>query len=287
MSSAKWILEPTAETFAQVVLERSTQTPVVVDFWAPWCGPCRQLTPLLEQLAEEQAGRFLLAKVNTEEQPALASAFGVQSIPFVVAIRNQEIVDQFVGVLPEPSLRDWINGLLPSPAEELVQEGQSLMLADDLDAAEQRFRDALELAPDLAAPKIALAQVLYRQQRLEESQALVAELEARGYLEDEARQLKSQLEVATVAARTGGSDAARARHEADPEDPQLRLELAEALAAEGHWTNALDLCLPLVSHAPSEVSDQSKATILNILSLPGIDPDLASDYRRKLASALY
>jgi len=118
---------------------------VVVDFWAPWCGPCRVLGPLLEQLAEEYGGAFMLAKVNVDESPQLASAFGVQSIPMVVGLRDGKIASEFVGALPERQVREFLAQVLPSEAEQLAAEGAALAAAGEPDKAEAAYRRALEL----------------------------------------------------------------------------------------------------------------------------------------------
>ena len=142
--ASPWIVDTSVENFNQDVIERSTDVPVVVDFWAPWCGPCRQLTPILEKMAQEYDGKFILVKVNIEEAQELATAMGVQSIPLVVAFQAGQPVNQFMGLLPEEKLREWLGTILPSPAQELVAEGQMLE-ASDAAAAEGKYREALAL----------------------------------------------------------------------------------------------------------------------------------------------
>lgn len=285
MSESAWVIEPDTESFEQDVIARSSELPVVVDFWAPWCGPCRQLGPLLESLAEEYSGKFLLAKVNTEAHPQLAAAFRVQSIPHVVALRDKQLVDQFVGLLPEPSIREWIDRLVPSPADELVREGEAIEATDPA-AAEKKYREALELMPDSPAATLALARVLLHQHALDEAGELISRLEQRGFLEPEAQRIKALLEVETKATASGGVEAARAAVEADPDNPALRLPLAEALAAAGEHREALDLCLGVIRDDKSGAGVAAKEAMVNILSLV-VDDELAGEYRRKLATALY
>src|SRR5262245_40622728 len=124
-----WIIDVKTETFEADIVERSFEVPIVIDFWATWCQPCRQLAPLLESLANEYAGKFVLAKANVDELPQIAGAFGVQSIPHVFAVRDGQPIDQFVGVLTEAQLREWLGAILPSRTDELIKQG--LAVEDD------------------------------------------------------------------------------------------------------------------------------------------------------------
>src|SRR5271165_2536188 len=116
--NSAFIVEVTAENFEREVVERSLTVPVVLDFWAEWCGPCKMLGPVLERLAQEYAGRFVLAKIDTERSPELALQFGVQSIPMVYGVRGGRVVDGFIGVQPETAIRAWLDRLMPAPAEQ-------------------------------------------------------------------------------------------------------------------------------------------------------------------------
>jgi putative thioredoxin len=285
-SESPWIIEATTQTFVTEVVERSRSVAVVVDFWAPWCGPCRTLTPVLEKLVCEYGGRFWLAKVNTETNPQLAYEFGVQSIPYVAALRNGGLIQEFAGALPEAQVRKWLDRIVLSPGAALLAEAEQLE-SQDLIAAEQKVRQMLALDPESAIARAAMARIALKAGRIEESEQLIEELERRGFLEPDAQRVKSELEVRAVARETGGVEAARSAAAAHPDDLRLKIRLAEALAADGQYREALDLCLEVIHRDKPGAGVQAKSAMLSILSLVNDEPDLAGEYRRKMASALY
>jgi putative thioredoxin len=243
------------------------------------------LGPLLERLADEYAGQFLLVKADTDQLGDIAAAFGVQGIPAVFALKNGEIVDQFVGVQPERVIREWLDKLLPSPAEKLASEARS-QLPDDAASAASKFREALALDPNLTTARIGLARALIAADDPDSARAEIAHLERRGYLEPEAEQVKAELILLDQGADSGGLAAARAEVEARPGDLQALFHLAEALASSRQYPEALALCLDLVERDRPGVGEQARQTMLAIFNLlPPGDP-LAADYRRKLSFVL-
>jgi putative thioredoxin len=280
------IIETTDSTFARDVIERSRDVPVVVDFWATWCQPCRLLGPTLEKLAREMAGAFVLVKAETERVPEVAAAFGIRSIPAVFGVKDGQVVDSFLGALPEPAVRAWIERLLPTPAEQKTAEARRVEATDPA-RAETLYRAALELEPRSPAVKIALGRLLLAQDRLEEVQALITDLEGRGYLEPEAEKLKAELNLRCSARDAGDLALSRAEALAHPEDLGLRFKLAEALAAAGQNAEALELSLTTVEEGPKELREAARKLMLSIFQLLPEDSELATEYRRKLSLALY
>ncbi|HEV8067834.1 MAG TPA: thioredoxin [Planctomycetaceae bacterium] len=285
-AQSPWISETTTPRFETDVIRASIDRPVVVDFWAPWCGPCRQLTPILEKLATELNGRFQLVKINIDENPEIAQAFAVQSIPYVVALRDQQVVSEFMGVHPEDKLREWLNSILPSKAEELLAKGKALE-ASDPKGALAAYREAATLDSGNDAIKIALARVLLKLNLDDESRKLLADLEARGYLEPEAEKIKSQLELRAAAAEAGPLDEARKAAAAAPNDLHLQLKLAEALAVANRHEEALKILLEIIQKDKTGVGVEAKNTMVRIFDTLGAGSDLVGTYRRKLATALY
>jgi putative thioredoxin len=285
-ANSPWVKETTTERFEADVIRASTERPIVVDFWATWCQPCKQLGPLLEKLAVEFNGRFELVKVNVDENQDLAAAFGVQSIPYVVALRDGQVASEFVGVHPEDKLREWLGSLLPSKAEELFKKGQALEETDPKGAL-SAYREAAALDSKLNAARIGLARVLLRLNQDDECRKIIAELESRGYLEPEAEKVKSQLELRAAAAEAGPLDEARKAATAAPDDLALQLKLADALAVANRHEEALQICLTIVQKDKSTLGGEAKSTMLRIFDALGPGSDLVSIYRRKLATALY
>jgi putative thioredoxin len=280
-----WIVETDVANFEQDAVERSHTVPVVVDFWAPWCQPCRLLGPMLENLADEFQGAFVLVKANTEQMPEIAAAFGVQGIPAVFALRDGQVVGQFMGLLPEPQVRDFIGQILPGEAENLVAEGRQLGVADP-QAAEAKFREALEQSPNDAAATVALAGLLLSQNRLEESRETIKELAESKALDAEGEALWAEIDLRREARELGTVDDCRAAAEADPENLDLRLNLARALAAAGQHRDAMDVCLDLVEKDRKGTGEKARELMVRIFHLLG-DDELLSDYRRKLSMLLY
>lgn len=284
-SGSEFIIDATREGFELEVIERSKSVPVVVDFWAEWCGPCRRLGPLMEKLAREYAGKFILVKADTEQLGDIASAFGVQGIPAVFALKDAKIVDTFTGLLPEAAIRQWLDRLVPSAAQQLALDAKELEATDPA-AAEDRYREAVALEPREPIARIGLARVLEAQGKTEEALAEITFLEGRGYLEPEAEAVKARLTLDAASADAGDLDTARAEAEARPDDLSARFRLAEALAAADQHEEALEICLDLVEHDRQGVGEQARQTMLAVFNLlPPGDP-IAVDYRRKLSFVL-
>ena len=286
-----WIIDGTEQNFDAEVLQRSQEMPVIVDFWAPWWAPCRELGPVLERLVTEAGGQFLLVKVDIDQQPGIAQAFGVQSIPHVFALRNGQLADQFLGALPEDQIRQWLAKFQPSPVELLVLEARKLA-PEDTAAAEAKYREALELVPNEDKIRIELARLLLKQHRNDDAREILTKLEARGFLEPEAENIKAELDLRAAAAEAGGVGECRAALSASPDDPKLKLKLAEALGAGQQFEEALALCLAVVQFttgqsATGDLRDEARTTMVNLFHLLGPEADLTKTYRRKLATALY
>jgi putative thioredoxin len=283
--SADSLIELEEGSFEREVLERSRTLPVVVDFWAEWCAPCRLLGPILEDVAREYTGRIALAKANIDRLPEIAARFGVRSIPTVIGVVDGEVRDAFVGVLPAPAIREFFDRLLPSPVEVLVKRAAALEQGEPL-RAEEMYREALALAPNTPAIQIALARLLSRLEREDESRAILEQLERRGFLEPEAERLKAEISLRAGANRAGSLDAARAAVEANAGDLGARFHLAEALAAAGKHEEALRLALELVEQDRRGVGEEARKLMLTIFSLLPADSPLAAEYRRQLSLVL-
>ena len=271
--------------FREVVLEGSKRTPVVIDFWAPWCAPCRALKPVLEKLAAEYGGRFTLAKINSDENPELAASMGVRSIPAVKAVVDGRIVAEFVGALPESQVRAFIERILPSPSEIAAAKGEELLAAGRHAEALQAFEEAVALDARNEDARIGQLEALVRLGRHDEARSVLNELSPLALEKPRAAALKAELGFA--ADSTVDAAALERRIAANPADLEARLELARHYAHARHYEPALEQLLEIVRRDRKFGDDAGRRTMIEIFNLLGADHPLVARYRRELSAALY
>lgn len=273
------VVDTTDATFEADVMTASHELPIVVDFWAAWCAPCKMLAPLLEQAVDELGGKVRLVKANTDEAPKAASEFKVQSIPAVFAVVGGEVVDFFQGVLPEPQIKSWLNNLL---FHSRVQTATK-QIETDASAAEAEFLNILETQPDHTAAQIGLAKALVAQEKTDDARTLISTLESRGYLEPEVEQLKAKLELG----ESGRTNLDELRKNAATGDIASAIELGKGLAAAGNYEESLEILLNVVRSTSGDDQKSAQQAMLSVFQTLPADSELSHQYRRKLSTALF
>ena len=274
------------ETFERDVLQASQKVPVLVDFWAPWCAPCRALKPVLEKLADQYQGRFLLARVNSDEHPQLSAQFGVRGIPNVKAFVYGKLADEFTGALPEAGVRDFIDRLIPTPGEKLRRTARALVIQGDFDEAERQLRSALELEPGNHAVRLDLVELLLAKNSQAEADALFASIPERER-DERAERLYGVLALWKRSQQLPPLEELEAKLAANPDDLPARLALGERLVANRRYEPALAALLQVVRRDRGAMRTSARKLMVEVFSLAEDQADLVSEYRRLLAGALY
>jgi putative thioredoxin len=286
MNVANHVVDIDESNAQTLLIEESLNRPVVVDFWADWCGPCKQLMPILEKLAAEYQGAFLLAKVNADEQQMLAQQLGVRSLPTVMVIKDGQPVDGFSGAQPESAVREMLDKHVPSPQADALAEAEQLMAEGDIPGALTLYRGAWEDSGQKPEFTMAYAGALIAANRLDEAEALLADIRM---VDQDARyeQLMAQIELQRQAARSPEVEALEADLARDEQNHEVRIKLAVQLGTHGQYREALEHLLVVLRADRDWGNGEAKRVYLDMIATIGKGDPLAAEYQRKLFSLLY
>jgi putative thioredoxin len=289
-ADADLIKDSTTKDFMRDVIEASREVPVLVDFWAPWCGPCKQLTPILERAVRAAKGAVRLVKLNIDDHPQIPGQMGVQSIPAVFAFQDGKPVDGFMGALPESRVADFIARLIGDSAGDTaadLEAAEAALAAGDLNTAAQTFGEVLQKDRENAQSLAGLAKCYIKTgdlARAEQTLALVPPAKADSAPVASAR---AALELARKAPRTGDIEGLRAKLAANPQDAQSRFDLALALNAKGDRNGALEELLALVAKNRSWDDDAARKQLLQLFDAWGVSDPATIAGRQRLSSLLF
>ncbi len=286
MANTELVIDVEEADFQRAVIDASRTRPVIVDFWAPWCAPCRLLTPVLEQLVRQRLGDILLAKVNIDDNQNLAYQFGVQAVPMVLAFRDGKMVADFVGLLSEEQLGEFIDGLCPSAADRAARQGVELEKTEPV-RAEQLYRQALAQDRRQETAIVGLARLLIAQNQNAEAKELLEEVGPGSDQGEEAERLTAILALRELAGPLGDETTARQRVQAEPKNAQARYELGCILAAANQYAEALAILLEAAEANHQLATGKAREAMVKIFQVVGLHSDLANDYRDKLSGLLY
>ncbi|MDB5597747.1 MAG: thioredoxin [Hyphomicrobiales bacterium] len=284
------VKETTTAAFKNDVIADSMRQPVLVDFWAPWCGPCRQMTPVIEKAVVAAAGKVKLVKMNIDEHPQIAGQLGVKSIPAVVAFQNGRPVDGFVGALPESQIRSFIErlvGPVEDEAEAMLLVAETALAEERLDEAGETFSAILATQPDNTSALAGLARTLLATGNLDDAKAILALIPPDAPTDAKIQAARAALDLAVQAADLGDIPDLETRLLADAGDHQARFDLALALNARGRRQDAADALLLIIKHDRSWEDDRARQQLLQFFEAWGpMDPETALA-RRKLSTLLF
>jgi len=285
------IKDTTTAAFRQDVIAESMKQPVLVDFWAPWCGPCKQLTPVIEKAVKAAGGKVKLVKMNIDEHPQIPGQLGIQSIPAVIAFTRGQPVDGFMGALPESQVKGFIERLVgpvgPSAAEDLLKEAEAAAAAGDATGAAELYAAVLAQEPDNASAIGALAKLHLDLGDLEGAKRFLAMAPAGKENDAAIAGARAAIELAEQAASLGDVGQLQQRVAANPLDHQARFDLALALNARGKREEAVDQLIEIVRRDRNWNDDGARKQLVQFFEAWGPMDEMTIAGRRKLSSVLF
>lgn len=286
MAESRFVYAVTQSTYPQLVLENSRQVPVLVDFWADWCGPCKMLMPVLSKLADEYGGKFFLAKVNTDTEQALATQYGVKSLPTVKLFKDGKPVDEFMGAQAETAVRALLDRHLPRASDALVHNALLAARAGKIAEALAILQQAAQSDPDNDRVKLELARVLAFLGRTDEAESTLQSLSIDSLNNPDANAIRAELEFAAIIKTARPPDELLKAVQANPKDSAARYELAAHLVIRRQYPEALEQLLELVRIDRKYGDDAARKAMVSVFNLLGGSGNLVTEYRRKLSMAL-
>jgi putative thioredoxin len=286
MTDSTATTEATAKNFASTVIEKSRETPVLVDFWADWCAPCRMLIPVLTALADEYSGKIQLVKVNTDKEPQLATEYGVRSLPTVKLFKAGQVVDEFMGVLPERSVRDFIERYLDRPADHQIRVAVELSVAGRHDEAIKLLTAAIANDPKYDKTRLALAEEQIEVGSLEDARRTLNEVSDNVRFDSPFKSLIARLELTEIANSDVDRATLKERISSNPDDLASREQLGAICFAAGENDAAMEQWLEIVHRGQGDTKDNGRENLVRTFEVLGSQDQDVVRYRRLLAQAL-
>ncbi len=287
MSDSPNLYDVTLSDFNAKVLDASLDVPVLVDFWASWCGPCRALAPVLAKLADSYQGKIRVAKVDSDEQQALATQYGVRSLPTVKIFRNGAVVDEFVGAQPEAAIREILGRHVERPSDKLRAAAQTALRNGHMEEATQLLQQIIADEPDDNVAKLELAELYLDSGKLAEGGELLETLPLATQEEQEVKALLARLHFLRIAAAAPETAQLTQRIATDPADLAARRQLGARLILEGSFAAGMEQFLEIMRRDRRFEDDAGRRGLIAAFELPGSDDELANTFRRRMAALLY